>query len=159
MSDIQILDRAGIAQRIPHRGSMCLLEKLESWDAQRIQCSTTTHRDADNPLRTASGLLAPNAIEYAAQAMALHGGLTASAGQAPSAGYLASVRSVRFCVERLDHVEGAMQVHASRLSGDERQVLYEFDVRDAGGRSLAQGRAVVVLNTPLASPATIDNKA
>ena len=83
--------------------------------------------------------------------MALHGGLTASAGQAPSAGYLASVRSVRFGIDRLDQVEGAMQVHANRLSGDERQVLYEFSVLDADGRSLAQGRAVVVLNTPLAS--------
>jgi len=149
MSDVQTLDRAGIEARIPHRGSMCLLEKLEGWDAQRIHCSTRTHRDADNPLRTASGLLAANAIEYAAQAMALHGGLTASAGQAPSAGYLASVRSVRFGVDRLDPVEGAMQVRATRLSGDERQVLYEFDVSDAAGRSLAQGRAVVVLNTPL----------
>lgn len=156
MSALQTLDRAGIAQRIPHRGSMCLLEKLESWDAQRIHCSTTTHRDAANPLRTASGLLAPNAIEYAAQAMALHGGLTASAGQAPSAGYLASVRTVRFGADRLDLVEGAMQVHANRLSGDERQVLYEFSVLDANGHSLAQGRAVVVLNTPLAS---MENKA
>ena len=151
MNAPQNLDRAGIAERIPHRGSMCLLERLESWDAQRIHCTTTTHRDAANPLRTASGLLAPNAIEYAAQAMALHGGLTASAGQAPSAGYLASVRTVRFGVDRLDQVDGAMQVHATRLSGDERQVLYEFNVADAAGRSLAQGRAVVVLNTPLAS--------
>ena len=144
------LDRAGIEARIPHRGSMCLLEQLESWDAQCIHCSTQTHRAPGNPLRTAGGLLAPNAIEYAAQAMALHGGLTASAGEAPSAGFLASVRQVRFGVDRLDDVEGALQVHATRLSGDERQVLYEFRVADAGGRSLAQGRAVVVLNTPLA---------
>ena len=151
MSELRTLDRAGIEARIPHRGSMCLLEKLEAWDAQRIHCSTLTHRDPGNPLRTASGLLAPNAIEYAAQAMALHGGLTAGAGQAPSAGYLASVRNVRFGIDRLDQAEGAMQVHATRLSGDDRQVLYEFDVADATGRSLAQGRAVVVLNTPLTS--------
>jgi len=151
MSAPQTLDRAGIEARIPHRGSMCLLEKLESWDAERIHCSTMTHREAGNPLRTASGLLAPNAIEYAAQAMALHGGLTAGAGRAPSAGYLASVRQVRFGVERLDPMESAMHVHATRLSGDDRQVLYEFNVTDAAGDSLARGRAVVVLNTPLAS--------
>ncbi len=149
MTSPATLDRAGIEARIPHRGSMCLLEQLESWDTQRIHCSTQTHRAPGNPLRTASGLLAPNAIEYAAQAMALHGGLTASAGQAPSAGFLASVRQVRFGVDRLDEVEGALQVHATRLSGDERQVLYEFRVADANDRSLAQGRAVVVLNTPI----------
>lgn len=150
MSQIQALDRAGIEALIPHRGSMCLLEKLEAWDATRIHCSTTTHRDVANPLRTASGLLAPNAIEYAAQAMALHGGLTASGAEAPSAGYLASVRNVRFGTERLDLVDGALQVQATRLSGDDRQVMYEFNVADAAGLSLAQGRAVVVLNTPIA---------
>lgn len=146
----QTLDRAGIAQRIPHSGSMCLLERLERWDADTIHCSTTSHTHADNPLRTAGGLLAPNAIEYAAQAMALHGGLLASAGSTPSAGFLASTRNVRMAVTRLDDLDGALQVHARRLSGDTNQVLYEFALQDARGQAVAEGRAVVVLNTPLA---------
>ena len=101
MTAPQTLDRAGIAQRIPHRGSMCLLERLESWDADAIHCTTTTHAQAGNPLRTESGLLAPNAIEYAAQAMALHGGLLAAEGSTPSAGFLASARNVKLAVSRL----------------------------------------------------------
>jgi predicted hotdog family 3-hydroxylacyl-ACP dehydratase len=128
---------------------MCLLERLESWDAHRIHCSTASHRLAGNPLRTAGGLLSPNAIEYAAQAMALHGGLIAPEGSEPSAGFLASARNVRLAVTRLDDVEGALQVHAQRVSGDASQVLYEFAVKDEAGRALAEGRAVVVLNTPL----------
>lgn len=151
MTAPQTLDRAGIARRIPHSGSMCLLERLEGWDADVIRCSTTTHRRADNPLRTAGGLLAPNAIEYAAQAMALHGGLLAAEGSTPSAGFLASARNVRLAVARLDDIEGALQVQARRLSGDERQILYEFAVKADDGRMLAEGRAVVVLNTPLAT--------
>ena len=154
MTAPQTLDRAGIAQRIPHSGSMCLLERLDSWDADAIHCSTTTHRQADNPLRTAGGLLAPNAIEYAAQAMALHGGLLAAEGSTPSAGFLASARNVRFAVARLDDVAGALQVQARRLSGDDRQILYEFTVKADDGRTLAEGRAVVVLNTPLALEST-----
>ena len=154
MTAPQTLDRAGIAQRIPHSGSMCLLERLDGWDADVIRCSTTTHRLADNPLRTAGGLLAPNAIEYAAQAMALHGGLLAAEGSTPSAGFLASARNVRLAVARLDDVEGALQVQAQRLSGDERQILYEFAVSAEDGRTLAEGRAVVVLNTPLATEST-----
>ena len=154
MTAPQTLDRAGIAQRIPHSGSMCLLERLDGWDADVIRCSTTTHRLADNPLRTAGGLLAPNAIEYAAQAMALHGGLLAAEGSSPSAGFLASARNVRLAVARLDDVEGALQVQARRLSGDERQILYEFAVSAEDGRTLAEGRAVVVLNTPLATEST-----
>lgn len=151
MTAPQTLDRAGIARRIPHSGSMCLLERLEAWDADVVRCSTTTHRLADNPLRTAGGLLAPNAIEYAAQAMALHGGLLAAEGSTPSAGFLASARNVRLAVARLDDIEGALQVQARRLSGDERQILYEFAVKADDGRMLAEGRAVVVLNTPLAA--------
>jgi predicted hotdog family 3-hydroxylacyl-ACP dehydratase len=150
----QTLDRAGIAQRIPHSGRMCLLERLERWDADAIHCSTTTHRQADNPLRTVGGLLTPNAIEYAAQAMALHGGLLAAEGSTPSAGFLASARNVRFAVARLDEVAGALQVQAKRLSGDDRQILYEFTVAADDGRMLAEGRAVVVLNTPLAMEGT-----
>ncbi|MET3474716.1 hydroxymyristoyl-ACP dehydratase [Variovorax atrisoli] len=153
MTAPQTLDRAGIALRIPHSGSMCLLERLEGWDAESIRCTTTTHSQADNPLRTESGLLAPNAIEYAAQAMALHGGLLAEEGRAPSAGFLASARNVKLAVARLDDVAGALQIAARRLSGDDRQILYEFTVQAEDGRMLAEGRAVVVLNTPLAAAA------
>lgn len=154
MAAPQTLDRAGIAERIPHSGSMCLLDRLERWDAESIHCSTRTHAHADNPLRTAGGLLAPNAIEYAAQAMALHGGLLAAEGSTPSAGFLASARNVRLSVVRLDDIDGALQVQARRLSGDVNQILYEFAVSDSGARALAEGRAVVVLNTPLATGAT-----
>ena len=154
MTAPQTLDRAGIARRIPHSGTMCLLERLESWDANAIHCTTSTHAQADNPLRTDRGLLSPNLIEYAAQAMALHGGLLAPEGSEPSAGFLASARNVRLAVERIDDIAGALQVHALRVSGNESQILYEFAVKDAQGRPLAEGRAVVVLNTPLAMEAS-----
>jgi predicted hotdog family 3-hydroxylacyl-ACP dehydratase len=96
-----------------------------------------------------SALLAPCAIEYAAQAMALHGALLAPPVGVPTPGYLASVRGVRFATDRLDTVEGALRIHAERLAGDARQILYAFDVTDGHGRVLAEGRATVVLNTPL----------
>lgn len=150
---VNTLDRDGIAARIPHAGSMCLLDRLERWDAQSIHCTTGTHADAQNPLRTAAGLLTPCAIEYAAQAMALHGGLIAAPDETPSAGYLASVRSVRFHRTRLDQAPAPLHLHAERLSGDARQVMYAFRVVDGAGDPVAEGRAVVVLNTPLTSPA------
>ena len=149
MSAAQTMDRAGIAARIPHSGTMCLLDRLERWDDEAIHCSATSHLAPDNPLRTAGGLMVPNAIEKDAQAKALHGGLLAVDGEPPSAGFLASARNVRFGVTRLDAVAGALQVRARRLSGDARQVLYEFSVTAADGAAVAEGRAVVVLNTPL----------
>lgn len=143
------LDRDGIAARIPHQGRMCLLDRLEAWDAQTIHCTSHTHQDADNPMRTATGLLAPCAIEYAAQAMALHGGLTAAPGQPPSAGYIASTRNVRLHRLSLHDAPAPLHLHAERLSGDAQQVMYAFRVCDGEGAAVADGRAVVVLNTPL----------
>jgi predicted hotdog family 3-hydroxylacyl-ACP dehydratase len=140
------LDRAGIAARIPHRDRMCLLDRLVQWTPEAIECRSASHRDADNPLRSASGLLAPCAIEYAAQAMALHGSLVARDGDAPTPGYLASVRQVRLAVATLHDVPGDLQVRATRLAGDARQILYQFSVADESGRVLADGRATVVLN-------------
>lgn len=132
---------------------MCLLQQLTQWDERQILCSAVSHADPANPLRTASGLLAACAVEYAAQAMALHGALVAPAGGQPAPGYLASVRGVRLAVARLDDVPGELQVQAERLAGDAQQILYHFSVRNAQGAVLAEGRATVVLNTPLPAAA------
>nr|WP_229883112.1 hydroxymyristoyl-ACP dehydratase [Pseudorhodoferax aquiterrae] len=133
---------------------MCLLARLERWDAHTIVCSASSHRDADNPLRTASGLLAPCAIEYAAQAMALHGALIGQqaddAADAARPGFLASARGVQFHRLRLDDLAGALTIEAQRQAGDAQQILYHFRVQHAG-QPVAEGRAAVVLNTPLAA--------
>ena len=147
-----LLDRAGIAERIPHAGAMCLLGSLDGWDREHIVCSASSHRDPTHPLKTASGLLAPCAIEYAAQAMALHGALIgADAGSRATPGYLASARAVRLHRLRLDDLDGDLRIEARRGAGDARQILYTFAVSHAG-EPVAEGRATVVLNTPLVGP-------
>ena len=160
----QTLDHAGIAARVPHSGSMCLLDRLRSWSTGHIECSAVNHREVANPLRTPEGLLSVNGIEYAAQAMALHASLNASmsaslsaslsapaaapagGASAPVPGFLASVRAVRLLVPRLDEVAGELQVLATRLAGDARQALYSFALHDDQGRLLMDGRATVILN-------------
>jgi predicted hotdog family 3-hydroxylacyl-ACP dehydratase len=148
-----------IAVLIPHSGSMCLLATMQVWDPQKVVCTATNHRDLDHPLRTRSGLLAPAAIEYAAQAMALHGALIgAAAGTPATPGYLASARGVRLQVLRLDDLPvpseaGApdeLRITATRQAGDAHQILYSFSVSHAG-RTVADGRAAVVLNTALSA--------
>jgi predicted hotdog family 3-hydroxylacyl-ACP dehydratase len=78
------MNHAAICARLPHAGRMCLLERLESWDGDSITCIATSHRDADNPLRRGGRLHAVAGVEYAAQAMALHGSLL-SATDTPTA--------------------------------------------------------------------------
>ena len=151
-----LMFRDGIAELIPHSGPMCLLASLVSWDAQQIVCLADNHRDEQHPLRSRSGLLATALIEYAAQAMALHGALVGRAtGQEVSPGYLASVRATQFNVLTLHDLPrnepDALRIAATRRAGDERQILYAFTAHH-GGRLLAEGRAAVVLNTPVPVP-------
>ena len=81
---------------------MCLLDSVVCWNSHSITCLATSHRDANNPLARDGRLDAICGIEYAAQAMAVHFGL--SAGRRPLSGYLASVRDVICHVDRLDLV-------------------------------------------------------
>jgi predicted hotdog family 3-hydroxylacyl-ACP dehydratase len=143
-------DRAWIAAHIPHQGTMCLLDRVDEWDAQRIRCTATSHRDAANPLRAHGRLGAACGIEYAAQAMAVHGALT-TAQAVPRSGYLASVRNAALHVGRLDDVDADLAVEAQRLSGDDNTVLYDFTVR-AGERVLLEGRAAVIMDAGAIKP-------
>src|SRR4051812_33233617 len=106
------LDRAWIMSRIPHQGSMCLLDHVEAWDEQRVLCVAFSHRDADNPLRAHARLAAACGIEYAAQAMAVHGALIAQQEHRPRAGFLASVRGVTLHVPCLDDISEDLMVEA-----------------------------------------------
>jgi predicted hotdog family 3-hydroxylacyl-ACP dehydratase len=126
---------------------MCLLDRVESWDAAHIRCIAVSHRDPDNPLRSGGRLGAACGIEYGAQAMAVHGALLAAA-EAPEAGrhgYLTSVRAVEVNVARLDDIAADLSVAAERLGGDGHSILYAFSV-SAAGRPLLSGRAAVVLD-------------
>ena len=140
---------AEIARLIPHQGRMCLLDAVLDCSPARIRCRASSHRRADHPLRGAEGLLSPAAIEYAAQAMALHGALNARPGVDGRPGFLASAREVQLHVPRLDDLSGDLIVQAEPLAGGERQAMYRFALHDAGGRCLVEGRATVVLDTPL----------
>lgn len=139
------MNRDWIAERIPHHGNMCLLDAVSAWSPDHIECVAAGHTDPTHPLRAADRLGAANGIEYAAQAMAVHGALVAGSDAAPRQGYLASVRSVSLHVARLDDLPGLLRVRAERLSGDGNQVLYRFSLHH-GERCLLEGRAAVVLD-------------
>ena len=140
-----MLDRAWIAAHIPHQGSMCLLDAVREWSGEAITCTASSHTDPANPLRADGRLGAAAGIEYAAQAMAVHGALLAAGDGPPRQGYLTSVRGVELHVARLDDRPGHLDVRAERLSGDAGHILYQFSV-DHDGRCLLAGRAAVVLD-------------
>jgi predicted hotdog family 3-hydroxylacyl-ACP dehydratase len=146
------LDHAWIARHIPHQGSMCLLDCVEAWDRQRIRCRASSHRAAGNPLRAYGRLGAVCGIEYAAQAMAVHGALLAPPDSCGTRiGYLVSVRGTRLQVPRLDDIAADLLVEATCITRSENNILYQFSV-SAAGRALLDGRAAVVLNAGALTP-------
>jgi predicted hotdog family 3-hydroxylacyl-ACP dehydratase len=166
------LNRAWIESRIPHHGRMCLLDEVIDWSAEHVSCRSGTHREADNPLRAYGRLGIACGIEYAAQAMAVHGALVAGgdlaaqgapmvglpaagppAAGSPAAGFLASVRGVRFHSLRLDDVQGDLICDAVRMAGDANTALYEFELR-SDATQLLRGRATVVFDAGLKAGAS-----
>jgi predicted hotdog family 3-hydroxylacyl-ACP dehydratase len=139
-----MISRTEIATMIPHAGTMCLLDGVLYWDQASIRCVSGRHRAEDNPLRRAGRLNAICGLEFAAQAMAVHGRLSGGVSRRPQAGYLASVRDVKSRQGRLDLLEPDLVIAAELLMGDEQRVIYQFAL-DCSGTEVLSGRAAVVL--------------
>ena len=139
------LNHAEIAARIPHAGNMCLLDSMQRVSKIDIVCSALSHQSPDNPLRSHGRLGAAVAVEYAAQAMALHGSiLNADLGVPAKGGRLINVRQLTLHCARFDDLVSRLTVRATRLMGDSANVIYSFEV-SADGQMIAIGRAGVML--------------
>jgi predicted hotdog family 3-hydroxylacyl-ACP dehydratase len=134
-----------LRELIPHALRMCLLDAVESWDDTQIRCSTASHRDPLNPLRSGAQLAALHLCEYGAQATAAHGGLLARRehGARAAPGMLVALREVELSVDRVDDIEGPLTVTASVKVAAATGCLYDFEI-SAGSRRLARGRVSVI---------------
>lgn len=135
-------DAAAIARLVPHQGAMCLLDAALACDATRILCTSMRHRDPANPLRRDGLLPAICGVEFALQAMALHGALTAGAPQ--PTGFVSSLRDVALQATRLDDLPGALRIEAEALVAESGGFIYRFSVSHAGGMLLS-GQAAIIL--------------
>lgn len=142
------LARAEIQQLIPHAGRMCLLDEVLAWDDCQISATSNSHRARENPLRRGAQLSALCGIEYAAQAMAVHGALMAHGGTKSLFGFIAVLRDIHWRCESLDEILGPLRIEAEKLSGDRAAAHYRFDVAGEPG-TLLTGRALVVLRESL----------
>jgi predicted hotdog family 3-hydroxylacyl-ACP dehydratase len=140
-----LIDKSEIRTLVPHSGTMCLLDAVVRWDDESIVCVTNTHRDATNPLARDGVVSAVYALEYGAQAAAIHGGLRArAAGTTAPPCYLAALRDCHLHVARLEDLRSPLQVRARRLFGDAGNTIYEF-VISAGDTPVANGRVTIML--------------
>lgn len=140
------VDKTWIEAHIPHQGNMCLLDHVISWDEKTITCSATSHLQPTNPLRYQNQLNTACGIEYAAQAMAVHGALLAPPDQEkPRAGFLVSIRGATIHHARLDDIKQALTIYVELIHSDSNNIIYAFSLH-ADHRLLLDGRAAVMLN-------------
>ncbi len=133
-----------ISQLVPHRGTMCLLDGVDTWDADHIVCRATSHLRPDNPLRDDSGLRALCAIEYGAQAIAAHAALVSGGpGQRVREGVLASLRNIRTTLSHLDGLKGALTILARLQLSHQQGCIYDVTVT-GDGQTVLSGRLSVM---------------
>lgn len=142
-----ILDKSWIEARIPHQGTMCLLDRVVDWSKEHITCSSNSHRLVNNPLRNNERLSTACGIEYAAQAMAVHGALLAPDDQErPRAGFLISIRGTTIHRTYLDDIKQVLTINAELIHKSESNILYNFKLFEENDL-LLDGRAAVMLNS------------
>ena len=140
-----MLTHEEISSCIPHAGDMVLLDHIASWDDTTIYAVATSHRNADNPLRNDKNLGIAAGIEYAAQAIAVHGYWLArqSAGKVRT-GRIVSVRDISCTVQQLDNIVEDLKIQATQLLLDDAAMNYVFAIH-AGSSLLMQGRVTISL--------------
>lgn len=139
----KIVSQTDIAALLPHAGSMLLIDSVHAWDAEQIHCVADNHRAADHPLRVGDRLPTIAAIEYAAQAMALHGRLNSASGASPGTPAVAAVNGFVAAVDRLDTLAGRLDVVARLSNAMRDSALFGFTLHQ-NGEPVAEGNLLVV---------------
>lgn len=129
---------------IPHSFDMCLLDHVESWDETNIICHSNSHLLDSNPLRKNNSLSSVHLLEYAAQAMAVHGGLhDREQGKKMTEGYLAALRDVNINLCEIDKMQSSLRIEANQILSQGGNMIYNFAV-STDNTDLVTGRATVV---------------
>ena len=144
ISDVKLNSRE-IAQRLPHGGNMCLLDGVIEADSDSLTALASSHLDDDNPLRMDGKIATVNGIEYAAQAMAVHGSLLSSAAsETPQVGYIATVRNIEMTTPFIPETGASLLIKVQQLMSDSNGFTYQFHIHCEQQR-LISGKITVFL--------------
>lgn len=137
-----------IAALVPHSGQMILLDRVLSADAENLCAEVRIH--AGSVLCGADGVGAWVGIEYMAQAIAAHAGLTAlQRGEAVKVGFLLGSRKYEARVPGFAP-DSVLHVHVQRvLLGENGLGAFECRIDLAGeGRDVTVATATVTVFQP-----------
>jgi predicted hotdog family 3-hydroxylacyl-ACP dehydratase len=142
------LDRSGIANRVPHADVMCLLDAVMQWDATHITCVASAPTET-HPLARDGIVPAVAAVEYAAQATAVHGTLIDGVAM-PRGGKLAKLSDVELHAPHIPAESGPLKVDANLINRGESGCVYDFEV--SGRHQLIVSGRLMVVFAPTSIP-------
>ena len=147
-----LIGREQIEALIPHAGSMSLLDEVLEWDQASIDCLSRSHLRSDNPLLRDGRLSTVHAVEYGAQAMALHGALLAQQkGQRIGSGYLVALRDLQLEGRYLDDNDAPLLVRAEQLMQQGGHMIYQLRVTQNQQLRISVRATVAATNTAAAA--------
>ena len=135
------LNHKEIEQRLPHAGTMSLLHEVIDADKNSLTARAKSHLETNNPLRLNGKIASINGIEYAAQAMAIHGSLLSDISPA---GYIAAVRNIDINVPFFPETDAPLIIAVQRLMSDKNGFSYQFHI-DCEQITLISGKITVFL--------------
>ncbi len=139
------LTKLELAKFLPHGHNMCLLSSVEDWDEISIVCFTSTHRDQDNPLRRHGTLEMLSGLEYAAQTMGVHVGLTQNISEHnASIGYLGAIRDIQVYCSTFQQIPEDLIIEAKLILEQPMSFIYTFSIKVLEN-ILLQGRASIFI--------------
>lgn len=118
------------------------MDSVVDWSMTTIRCMACSHIDRENPLRQLEGLSSICGLEYAAQAIGVHIGLTNSSDHGPAIGYVGGVKTLKLHSPRLDTFQEDLEIECQNLFGQGTNFVYSFVVK-AGTAKLLEGRASI----------------
>ena len=139
---MSLISKNDLYQLLPHRGTMCLLDSVLHWDMKTIVCAASSHRDYSNPLRRPEGVETICGLEYAAQTMGVHIGLTNCSNRGTAIGYLGSIKTLKVYVPYLDVFNGNLEICSEKKFFQETGFIYTFIIR-AEDKDLLKGQASI----------------
>ena len=141
------LNRQEIEQRLPHAGKMSLLDTITHADQLTLSASAVSHLNNDNPLRLNNKLSSINGIEYAAQAMAIHGFLLSELKHTEASAqtaYIATVRNIDIVSPFFPENESVIKIEVEQLMSDTNGFTYQFHI-SGGKKVFISGKITVFL--------------
>ena len=134
------MNREDALERMPHKGAMLLIERIEAIDATSIFCIASDHRAPDYPLRIAGRLSPASLVELGAQAAAAHASLH-GIGDAHIGMVLALSRIELSRIVEIDASE-RMRIEAKQMQNATDGARYGFRV-SLSGNPVVEGEATL----------------